>query len=426
MATAPHLPVECDISDPNLADSGRDLIEWADSSMPVLGRIRERFAAEKPLDGLAVAACLHVTTETANLVRALDAGGAIVALCASNPLSTQDATAAALVHHYGISVFARRGEDNATYYQHIDSVLDRNPRLTMDDGADLVSRIHQQRRDLIPHIIGGTEETTTGVVRLQAMDADGQLAYPIMAVNEADTKHLFDNRYGTGQSTIDGIMRATNKLIAGSRFVVSGYGWCGRGLAARAAGMGANVIVTEVDPTRALEAVMDGYQVLPITAAAQVGDIFVTVTSNKNVIDAEHFKIMKDGAILANAGHFDAEINIRALDALAESKFTRRPLLDEYVLSDGRRIRLLAGGRLVNLAAAEGHPPGVMDMSFANQALGAEYMWERAGQLQPQVLGVPAAIDNDVARLKLASMGIAIDSMTAEQANYATSWEEGT
>ena len=426
MATTTELPVDCDIADPSLADAGRDLIEWADSAMPVLGRIRERFAAERPLEGLSVAACLHVTTETANLMRTLEAGGASVALCASNPLSTQDATAAALVRHYGISVFARCGEDNQTYYGHIDSVLDLGPRLTMDDGADLVSRIHQQRRDLIPQIIGGTEETTTGVVRLQAMHADGKLAYPIMAVNEADTKHLFDNRYGTGQSTVDGILRATNKLIAGSRFVVSGYGWCGRGLAARAAGMGASVIVTEVDPTRALEAVMDGYQVLPIGEAVRVGDIFVTVTSNKNVIDAEHFKVIKDGAILANAGHFDAEINVRALAEMAHSVRTRRPLLDEYLMPDGRRIRLLAGGRLVNLAAAEGHPPGVMDMSFANQALGAEYMWERAGQLDPQVLGVPAEIDKDVARLKLASMGIAIDSMTDEQARYATSWEEGT
>ena len=426
MATATELPVDCDIADPNLADAGRDMIEWADSSMPVLARIRERFTTVKPLAGLSVAACLHVTTETANLMRTLDAGGAEIALCASNPLSTQDATAAALVRHYGISVYARCGEDNQTYYRHIDSVLDRGPHLTMDDGADLVSRIHQRRRDLIPQIIGGTEETTTGVVRLQAMHADGQLAYPIMAVNEADTKHLFDNRYGTGQSTMDGILRATNKLIAGTRFVVSGYGWCGRGLAARAAGMGANVIVTEVDPTRALEAVMDGYQVLPIGEAARVGDIFVTVTSNKNVIDADHLRVMKDGAILANSGHFDAEINVRALAELSQSKRTLRPLLDEYMMPDGRRLRLLAGGRLVNLAAAEGHPPGVMDMSFANQALGAEYMWERAGQIEPQVVGVPAEIDKDVARLKLSSMGIAIDSMTAEQARYATSWEEGT
>ena len=371
MATATELPVDCDIADPTLADAGRDMIEWADSSMPVLARIRERFASEKPLAGLSVAACLHVTTETANLMRTLDAGGAEIALCASNPLSTQDATAAALVRHYGISVYARCGEDNQTYYRHIDSVLDRGPHLTMDDGADLVSRIHQQRRDLIPQIIGGTEETTTGVVRLQAMHADGQLAYPIMAVNEADTKHLFDNRYGTGQSTIDGILRATNKLIAGSRFVVSGYGWCGRGLAARAGPrMGANVIVTEVDPTRALEAVMDGYQVLPIGEAARIGDIFVTVTSNKNVIDADHLRVMKDGAILANSGHFDAEINVRALAELSQSKRTLRPLLDEYLMPDGRRLRLLAGGRLVNLAAARRPSPGCDGHEFCQPGPG--------------------------------------------------------
>ena len=426
MATASTSLVDHDVTDLTLADAGRDMIEWADASMPVLAQIRDQFAEQQPLAGLTLAACLHVTTETANLARTLKAGGARVAICASNPLSTQDATAAALVAHYGISTFARRGEDNATYYKHINNVLDFGPQLTMDDGADLVSEIHKNRRGLIEGIIGGTEETTTGVVRLQAMEADGQLAYPIMAVNEANTKHLFDNRYGTGQSTIDGILRATNKLIAGSRFVICGYGWCGRGLAARASGFGANVIITEVDPTRALEAVMDGFQVMPMSEAAAVGDFFVTVTSNKNVIDEPHYARMKDGAILANSGHFDAEINIPALTETSESVRTLRPLLEEYRQSDGRRILLLAGGRLVNLAAAEGHPPGVMDMSFANQALGAQYMWERAGQLEACVHVVPPAIDSEIARLKLASMGIQIDVMTAEQARYATSWEEGT
>ena len=426
MAHAQTAPVDCDVTDIALADAGRDLIEWSDASMPVLAQIRDDFSATQPLAGLTLAACLHVTTETANLARTLKAGGAKVVLCASNPLSTQDAAAAALVKHYQIPVYARRGEDNATYYRHINAVLDYSPQLTMDDGADLVSEIHKNRRDLISTIAGGTEETTTGVVRLRAMEADGQLAYPIMAVNEADTKHLFDNRYGTGQSTIDGIMRATNKLIAGSRFVICGYGWCGRGLAARAAGMGASVIVTEVNPTRALEALMDGYQVMSMARAAAEGDFFVTVTSNKNVIDGPDFARMKDGAILANAGHFDAEINIPVLTEMASSVRTLRPLLDEYRMADGNRIRLLAGGRLVNLAAAEGHPPGVMDMSFANQALGAQFMWERVGQLEPRVYGVPADIDSSIARLKLASMGVEIDSMTAAQTRYASSWEEGT
>jgi adenosylhomocysteinase len=395
--------------------------------MPVLRLIRERFARERPLDGVRIAACLHVTSETANLARTLQVGGAQIALCASNPLSTQDEVAAALVEHYGIPVFAIKGEDEATYYRHIQAALDTRPHLTMDDGADLVSTIHKERRELLADIIGGTEETTTGVIRLRALQAEGRLAYPIIAVNEAATKHFFDNRYGTGQSTIDGILRCTNLLLAGRTFVVCGYGWCGRGLAARARGMGAHVIVTEVDPTRALEAVMEGFQVMPLLEAARRGDVFVTVTGNKNVLDRHHFEAMKDGAILANSGHFNVEINIPALEALAAGQKRRvRDFVDEYRLQDGRRIYLLAEGRLINLAAAEGHPAAVMDMSFANQALCAAYLVRNAGRLQNEVYNVPLEIDREVARLKLDSMGVGIDTLTPEQQRYLESWEEGT
>jgi adenosylhomocysteinase len=415
-----------DVKDLNLAPQGRLRIEWADGQMPVLRLIRERFARERPLEGIRIAACLHVTSETANLMRTLQAGGAQIALCASNPLSTQDEVAAALVQDYGLMVFAIRGEDEETYYRHIRSALAIRPHITMDDGADLVTTLHKERQDLLSEVIGGTEETTTGVIRLRSMHRAGVLRYPIIAVNEADTKHLFDNRYGTGQSTMDGLMRATNVLLAGKTVVVCGYGWCGRGIATRARGLGARVIVTEVDPIRALEAYMDGHQVMPIAEAAAHGDIFITATGNINVIDAPHLVRLKDGAILANAGHFNDEINLAALERLAVARRRLRDLVDEYRYADGRRVYLLAEGRLVNLAAAEGHPPTVMDMSFANQALAVEYLVQQRGKLAVGVYGVPRALDEQVARLKLSALGVAIDTLTPEQERYLASWELGT
>jgi adenosylhomocysteinase len=418
--------VDYDVKDLSLADSGKARIEWADRDMPVLASIRERFAAEKPLDGIRVAACLHVTTETANLMRTLAAGGADIVLCASNPLSTQDDVAAALVQHYGIRTYSIKGEDTETYYAHVDAAIDHKPQMTMDDGADVVGRIHAERPEALEGIIGGTEETTTGVIRLRAMSADGALKFPIISVNDADTKHLFDNRYGTGQSTLDGVIRATNRLLAGRTLVVSGYGWCGRGVAMRASGMGANVIVLEVDPLKALEAVMDGYRVMPAVEAAAVADVWITVTGDLNVIDADAMKVMKDGAIIANSGHFNAEINIPALRELAVSEREVRPLVEEFTMADGRAIYLLADGRLVNLACAEGHPANVMDMSFANQALSAEYMMKNAASLEPGVYPVPAEIDAGIAKLKLETMGVKIDTLTAEQEKYLASWQEGT
>ncbi len=421
------MPKDYHIKDPDLAPQGLLRIEWAEREMPVLRLIRERFEKEKPLKGVRLSACLHITTETANLARTLQAGGAEVVLTASNPLSTQDDVAAALVAYYGIPVFAIKGEDNETYYRHIHAALDHKPHITMDDGADLVSTLHKDRTDLLENVVGGTEETTTGVIRLRAMAKDGVLRYPIIAVNDAMTKHLFDNRYGTGQSTIDGIVRATNVLIAGKTVVVAGYGWCSRGIAMRAKGMGANVVVTEVDPLRALEAVMDGYRVMPMIEAAREGDIFVTSTGDINVIDRQHFEVMKDGAIVANSGHFNVEINIPALEEMAVKPPRRvRPFVDEYTLPDGRRIYLLAEGRLVNLAAAEGHPSAVMDMSFANQALSAVYIWQHADELERTVYPVPEAIDQEIARLKLQAMGVEIDKLTPEQERYLASWEEGT
>jgi adenosylhomocysteinase len=415
-----------DIKDAKLAGDGQNLIDWAEREMPVLRLIRERFAKEQPLKGHKLAACLHVTSETANLMLTLKAGGADVALCASNPLSTNDAVAAALASTHGIKTYAIRGEDNDTYYQHIEAALDHHPAMTMDDGADLVSVLHKKREAQLSEVLGGTEETTTGVVRLKAMADRGVLRYPIIAVNEADTKHMFDNRYGTGQSTIDGIIRATNVLIAGKKFVIAGYGWVGRGLASRAKGHGADVIVTEVDAVKALEAVMDGFRVMTMEDAAGQGDIFVTVTGDVNVLDRHHFALMKDGVILANSGHFNSEINLKALDDIATGVRQVRPSVQEYKLGDGRRLHVLAEGRLINLAAAEGHPAAVMDMSFANQALCAEYMARNAGKLEPRVYDVPDNIDAEVARLKLRSMGIAIDTLTEEQKRYLTSWEEGT
>ena len=415
-----------DVKDSSLAEGGRLRIEWAEREMPVLRLIRERFAKERPLAGVRISACLHVTTETANLMRTLQAGGADVVLTASNPLSTQDDVAAALVNVFEIPTFAIKGEDNVTYYKHLRAALDHQPQMTMDDGADLVSVLHKERRDLLPGVIGGTEETTTGVIRLRAMAADGALNFPIIAVNDAMTKHLFDNRYGTGQSTIDGIIRATNVLLAGKTFVVAGYGWCGRGLASRARGMGANVIVTEIDPLPALEAVMDGFRVMPMAEAACLGDIFCTVTGDLNVLDRHHFEVMKDGAIVANSGHFNVEINIPALEELSSSKRLVRPFVDEYVMKDGRRIFLLGEGRLINLASAEGHPASVMDMSFANQALSAEYMLRNAANLAKNVHSVPGDIDRDIARLKLAAMNVNLDVLTPEQLSYLNSWEEGT
>jgi len=414
------------IKDINLAEQGQLRIEWAEQTMPVLRLIRERFSKNKPLSGVRIGACLHVTTETANLMRTLKAGGAKLALCASNPLSTQDDVAAALVKYDAISVFAIRGEDRDTYYQHIESVLATKPVITMDDGADLVSTIHSKHQELLKQITGGTEETTTGVIRLRSMAQDKVLGYPIIAVNDAMTKHLFDNRYGTGQSTIDGILRATNRLLAGSVFVVCGYGWCGRGLAMRAKGMGAKVVVTEVNPLRALEATMDGYQVMPLAEAAKIGDFFVTVTGDMNVIRKEHFLLMKDGAILANSGHFDVEIEKNALQKMAKSIRRIREFVDEYILENNRRIYLLGEGRLINLAAAEGHPSSVMDMSFANQALTADYLIKEGNKLEKKVYSVPEHIDREIARLKLNSMGIEIDSLTLEQEKYLSSWEMGT
>lgn len=394
--------------------------------MPVLRLIRERFSKERPLKGLRISACLHVTTETANLIQTLHAGGADVVLTASNPLSTQDDVAASLVTHFEIPVYAIKGEDNVTYYKHINAALDHQPHMTMDDGADLVGTLHKDRRDLLDNMVGGTEETTTGVIRLRAMAADGALAFPVIAVNDAMTKHFFDNRYGTGQSTIDGIIRATNVLLAGKTFVVAGYGWCGRGLAMRARGMGANVIVTEVDPLPALEAVMDGFRVMPMPEAAPIGDIFCTVTGDINVIDTQHMELMKDGAIIANSGHFNVEINIPALDEMSVEKRLVRPFVDQYRLKDGRHINLLGEGRLINLASAEGHPASVMDMSFANQALAAEYLAKNSGHLERKVYTVPEEIDREIARLKLDAMGIEIDVLTPEQIKYLNSWEEGT
>jgi len=416
-----------DIKDLNLAEGGRRRIEWAEREMPVLRQIKERFEKEKPFKGIRMSACLHVTTETANLMATLQAGGADVVLTASNPLSTQDDVAAALVNQYEIPVYAIKGESNETYYKHLTAALDHKPHITMDDGADLVSTIHKDRRELIDDIVGSTEETTTGVIRLKAMAADNALEFPVIAVNDAQTKHLFDNRYGTGQSTIDGIIRATNILLAGKTFVVAGYGWCARGLAMRAAGMGANVIVTEVDPMKALEAVMDGYRVMPMMEAAPIGDFFVTLTGDINVIDKHHFEAMKDGAIVANSGHFNVEINIPALQEMAEGEPQRvRPFVDQYDLPDGRRIHILGEGRLINLAAAEGHPASVMDMSFANQALSAEYMVKNGNEMKVNVYSVPADIDNEIARLKLEGMGINIDVLTEEQIAYLNSWKEGT
>jgi len=415
-----------DVKDPGLAAEGRDLIDWAAREMPVLRLIGERFVREQPLKGLRLSACLHVTTETANLMLTLKAGGADLALCASNPLSTNDAVAAALSQSLGVRTYAIRGEDNDTYYSHIEAALDHRPQLTMDDGADLVTMLHRQRTELLGEVLGGTEETTTGVVRLRAMGRQGVLRYPIVAVNEADTKHMFDNRYGTGQSTIDGIVRATNVLLAGKTFVIAGYGWVGRGLASRAKGHGADVVVTEVDPLRALEAVMDGFRVLPMAEAARQGDIFVTVTGDVNVLDRPHFEGMKDGAILANSGHFNSEINLKALDDLAGSVRQVRPFVQEYRLGDGRRLFVLGEGRLINLAAAEGHPAAVMDMSFANQALCAEFLARNRGQLEARVYDVPADIDAEVARLKLNAMQVEIDTLTDEQKRYLSSWEEGT
>lgn len=418
--------VTLDVKDPALATSGRMRVEWAAQEMPVLGQIRARFAEEQPLRGQRLGACLHVTTETANLMLTLKAGGAEVSLCASNPLSTQDDVAAYLAVEEEIPTFAIKGEDNETYYRHILSVLDLRPTMTMDDGADLLSTLHTQRRQQLPDILGGTEETTTGVIRLRSMVRDGVLAYPVIAVNDALTKHMFDNRYGTGQSTLDGIVRATNRLLAGRNFVIAGYGWCGRGLAARAAGMGAHVIVVEVDPLKALEALMDGFQVMSHLEAAPLGYIFCTVTGNLNVFRREHFDVMQDGAIICNSGHFNDEIDINALQEMSTSRREVRPLVEEYTLKDGRRIYLLADGRLINLASAEGHPAAVMDMSFANQALCAEYMVQHAAELQKIVYPVPEAIDAAIARLKLAAMEISIDALTEEQIVYLASWQTGT
>jgi adenosylhomocysteinase len=415
-----------DVKNIDLAEGGRRRIEWAEREMPVLRSIRERFERERPLEGIRMSACLHVTTETANLMRTLQAGGADVVLTASNPLSTQDDVAACLVSHFEIPVFAIKGEDNKTYYKHIDAALDHHPQVTMDDGADLVSTLHKERRDQLDEVIGGSEETTTGVIRLRAMAADGALAFPMIAVNDAMTKHFFDNRYGTGQSTIDGIIRATNVLLAGKTFVVGGYGWCARGLAMRARGMGANVIVTEVDPLKALEAVLDGFRVMPMMEAAPIGDFFVTLTGDINVVDKRHFEVMKDGAIVANSGHFNVEINIPALEKMAVEKRLVRPFVEAYELPDGRVIHILGEGRLINLAAAEGHPASVMDMSFANQALSAEYMVKNADKLENKVYPVPEDIDREIARLKLETMGVTIDRLTTEQVEYLNSWKHGT
>jgi len=419
-----------DVSDPSLAKAGRQRIDWARATMPVLEKIRRRFEQDKPLAGLRIAACLHITTETANLLETLKAGGAEVWACASNPLSTQDDVAASLTYDSGIPTFARRGEDSSVYYSHIDAVLDRQPDVTMDDGCDLVTRLHKERPDQVASVLGGTEETTTGVIRLRAMEKDGALGYPIVAVNDADTKHLFDNRYGTGQSSIDGILRATNMLLAGKVFVVAGYGWCGRGIASRARGMGAQVIVCEVDPLKALEAVMDGFRVMPMGEAAREGEVFVTATGDCEVLRADHFAAMRDGAVLANAGHFDVELDLEALDRLSEGRHREvRPMVEEYEIGVGsevRRIYVLVQGRLVNLGAAEGHPAAVMDMSFADQALAVEWLVAQRGSLKPGVHDLPRELDEEVARLKLASMRISIDTLTPRQASYLASWESGT
>ncbi len=415
-----------DVKDLSLAAAGKLKIEWAEQSMPVLRQIRERFTREQPLKGIRLGACLHVTTETAVLMLTLKAGGAQLVLCASNPLSTQDDTAAALVDAHEISVYAQKGEDNDRYYKHIEAVLGTRPQVTMDDGADLISQLHGARKDLIGDVLGGTEETTTGVVRLRAMEKDRVLAFPVIAVNDADTKHLFDNRYGTGQSTIDGILRATNILLAGCTLVVAGYGMCGRGVAARAKGMGAHVIVTEVEPMRALEAVMDGFQVMPMARAAERGDVFVTVTGNTTVMSSDHFTRLKDGAILANSGHFNVEIDLKTLGGIARGKRTVRPFVDEYTLQNGRRVYVLGDGRLINLASAEGHPAAVMDMSFANQALSAEHVVKHGRTLEKKVYGVPREIDLEIARLKLAALGVHIDELTSEQRTYLASWTHGT
>ena len=418
--------VSCDVKDLGLAEKGKLRIEWAGQWMPVLRLIRKRFIKERPLEGVRLAACLHVTTETANLAVTLRDGGANVVVCASNPLSTQDDVAASLVKDFGIPVFAIKGEDKNTYYSHISSALGQKPQITMDDGADLVTAVLTQRKDLIPEIIGSTEETTTGVIRLRSMAKEGVLKFPVIAVNDADTKHLFDNRYGTGQSTLDGILRATNVLFAGLKVVVSGYGWCGRGVAMRAKGLGSDVIITEIDPTRALEAVMDGFRVMPMTEAAKLGDVFITVTGNKSILRQEHFKLMKDGAIVCNSGHFNVEIDIPALEKLALSKRPTRDFVEEYTMREGRKIYLLGEGRLINLAAAEGHPAVVMDMSFANQALAAEYLVKNSKKLEAKVYSVPVEIDRNVARLKLDSMGINIDKLNPDQEEYLASWSEGT
>ncbi len=415
-----------DVKDIKQAEGGRLRIDWAEREMPVLRQVKERFAKEQPLKGMRISACLHVTTETANLMKTLQAGGADVVLTASNPLSTQDDVAASLVSHEEIPVYAIKGEENTTYYKHIHAALDHKPHFTMDDGADLVSVLHKDRRDLLSGVIAGTEETTTGVIRLHAMAADKALNYPIVAINDALTKHFFDNRYGTGQSTLDGIIRATNVLLAGKIFVVAGYGWCGRGLASRARGMGSNVIVTEVDPLKALEAVMDGFSVMPMQEAAKIGDIFVTLTGDINVVDEHHFAVMKDGAIVANSGHFNVEINIPALEKMSTSKRLVRPFVDEYVTKNGRRIFILGEGRLINLASAEGHPASVMDMSFANQALSLEYLVKNADKLEKRVYSVPSEIDQNIAKLKLSAMGVSVDELTPQQVKYLASWEEGT
>jgi adenosylhomocysteinase len=418
--------MDYDVKDLTLAGQGKLKIEWAEASMPVLRLIRKQFKRDRPLAGTRITACLHVTTETANLVKTLQAGGADVRLCASNPLSTQDDVAASLVEHDGIAVFAIKGEDNKTYYQHIQSAIAHQPQITMDDGADVVSTLHSKRKDLLTHVIGGTEETTTGVIRLRSMAERGVLKFPVISVNDAETKHLFDNRYGTGQSTMDGIIRATNRLVCGSTVVVAGYGWCGRGVAMRAKGLGADVVVTEVNPVKALEAAMDGYRVLSMDEAAAVGDFFVTVTGNLKVIRAEHYARMKDGAIVCNSGHFNVELDIPALERLSQKRRMVRPGVEEFTLSNGRRINLLGEGRLVNLALAEGHPSSVMDMSFANQALSAHYLVRHHKKLQRKVYPVPAEIDREIARLKLEGMGLRIDRLTKEQEKYLASWEMGT
>jgi adenosylhomocysteinase len=415
-----------DVKDLGLAEAGKRKIEWANQQMPVLQLIRKRFIKEQPLKGLRMSACLHVTSETANLAITLRDGGADLVLCASNPLSTQDEVAASLVKDYGIPTYAIKGEDNATYYAHLAAALDHRPQVTMDDGADLVTMLLTKRTDLVANVIGGTEETTTGVIRLRAMAKDGTLKYPVIAVNDALTKHLFDNRYGTGQSTLDGVLRATNLLLAGLKVVVAGYGWCGRGIAMRAKGHGADVIVTEIDPTKAIEAVMDGFRVMSMTEAAKQGDVFITVTGNKNVIAQDHFEKMKDGAVLCNSGHFNVEIDIPALEKLSSAKRVARPFVDEFAMRDGRKLYLIGEGRLVNLASAEGHPAGVMDMSFANQALSAEYLLKNASKLEKKVYAVPEDIDRNIAKLKLESMGVQIDKLTAEQESYLASWQEGT